>query len=98
MSALGTNSRIENLGERRDLTDAAQALLADKAFGHVYRQLRQQWFNELLDLPHASVKQDELSARLRALDLIPVALAKLLENYRADQQQRAAQERAARHG
>ena len=34
--------------------------------------------------PHASPAQDELAARLRALDLIPTVLAKLLENYRAD--------------
>jgi hypothetical protein len=92
MSALGTNSKIENLSERRELSDAAKALLADKAFGHVYRQLRQQWFNELLELPNAGVRQDELAARLRALDVIPVALANLLENYRVDAQ------RAARNG
>ena len=47
MSALGNTGRIENLSERRELSDAAKALLADKAFGHVYKQLRQQWFNEL---------------------------------------------------
>lgn len=92
MSALGTTSRIENLSERRELSASAKALLADKAFGHVYRMLRQQWFNELLELPHASVKQDELAARLRALDIIPVALANLLDNYRVDAQ------RAARNG
>ena len=92
MSALGQNSRIENLSERRELSAAAKALLADKAFGFVYRQLRQQWFNELIDLPHASVKQDELAARLRALDVIPVALGNLLDNYRVDAQ------KAARNG
>jgi hypothetical protein len=91
MSALGSNSKIEHLSERRELSDAAKALLADKAFGHVYRQLRQQWFNELLDMPHAGVRQDELAARMRALDLIPVALGNLLDNYRVDAQ------RAARH-
>ena len=87
MSALGNTGRIENLSERRELSDAAKALLADKAFGHVYKQLRQQWFNELLDQPHSGVKQDELAARLRALDVIPVALANLLNNYRLDAQQ-----------
>ena len=92
MSALGQNSRIENLSERRELSAAAKALLADQAFGHVYRQLRQQWFNELLDIPHAGVRQDELAARLRALDVIPVALGNLLDNYRVDAQ------RSARNG
>ena len=86
MSALGTTGRIENLSERRELSDAAKALLADKAFGHVYLELRQQWFGQLMDLAHDSPAQVELAARLRALDIIPTALAKLLENYRVDAQ------------
>jgi hypothetical protein len=89
MSALGNREKIENLSERRELSDAARALLADQAFGYVYRQLRNQWFNELLDQPHASVRQDEAAARLRALDLIPVALGNLLGNYRVDAQKKA---------
>jgi hypothetical protein len=92
MSALGSREKVENLSERRELSAAAKALLSDKAFGHIYRQLRNQWFNELLDCPHASVKQDELAARLRALDVIPVALGVLLDNYRLDAQ------RSASHG
>ena len=52
MSALGRTGRIENLSERRELSDAAKALLADKAFGHVYLQLRHQWFDQLMDWPH----------------------------------------------
>jgi len=85
MSALGSDrAKIESLSERRELSAAAKALLSDKAFGHVYLQLRQQWFNELVELPHASARQDELAARLRALDVIPTALANLLENYRVD--------------
>jgi hypothetical protein len=92
MSALNSRDKVESLSERRELSAAAKALLADKAFGHVYRTLRQQWFNELIDLPHASVQQDELAARLRALDLIPVVLGNLLDNYRLDAQ------RAARNG
>jgi hypothetical protein len=89
MSALSSRGNIDSLSERRELSAAAKALLADKAFGHVYRQLRQQWFNELLDQPNASVKQDELAARLRALDLIPLALGALLDNYRIDAQRSA---------
>jgi hypothetical protein len=89
MSALGSRDKLENLSERRELSAAAKALLNDKAFAHVYRQLRQQWFNELMDLPHASVKQDELTARLRALDVIPLALGAILDNYRIDAQRSA---------
>lgn len=84
MSALGNTGKVENLSERRELTDAAKALLADKAFGTVYKTLRNQWFNQLIELPHDCPLQVELAARLRALDTIPTALAKLLENYRVD--------------
>ena len=89
MSALGSREKIENLSERRELSAAAKALLSDQAFAHVYRALRNQWFNELLDTPHAGPKQDELAARLRALDVIPVALGNLLDNYRVDAQKAA---------
>lgn len=86
---LGSRDKVESLSERRELSGAAKALLNDQAFGHVYRQLRQQWFNELVDLPHAGPKQDELAARLRALDVIPLALGALLDNYRIDAQRSA---------
>jgi hypothetical protein len=89
MSALGSREKIENLSERRELSAAAKALLADPAFAHVYRQLRNQWFNELLDTPHAGPRQDELATRLRTLDFIPVALGALLDNYRIDAQRSA---------
>jgi hypothetical protein len=91
MSALGSTGRIENLSERRELSDAAKALLADKAFGTVYLELRQRWFGQLMDEPHAGPKQDELAARLRALDAIPTELGLLLTDYRTDA-------RAARNG
>jgi hypothetical protein len=86
MSALGQSGRIENLSERRELADAAKALLADKAFGFVYRQLYDQWTEQLMGQPHDGPQQAELAARLRALTIIPVALASLLSNYRADAQ------------
>jgi hypothetical protein len=82
MSALGSTDRVENLSQRRELSDAAKALLADKAFGHVYKALRQRWFNQFMDLPGAGPLQDELAARLRALDAIPVELGLLLTDYR----------------
>jgi hypothetical protein len=84
MSALGSRDNIENLSQRRELSDAAKALLADKAFGHAYLELRQLWFGQIMDLPHASPMQDELAARLRALDAIPNELGRILDNYRID--------------
>lgn len=90
MSALGKDwDKIESLSERRELSDAAKALLADKAFGHVYLELRQRWFGQLMEQPHASPVQDEWAARLRALDAIPTELALLLTDYREAAKQRA---------
>ena len=84
--------KIENLSERRELSDAAKALLADKAFGFVYLELRQRWFGQLLEQPHDSPVQRELAARLRALDAIPTELSLLLNDYRV------AAQRSARNG
>jgi hypothetical protein len=84
MSALGSRDKIESLSARRELSDAARVLLADKAFGHAFLELRQQWFGELMDQPHAGPKQDELAARLRALDAIPNELGLLVDNFRVD--------------
>jgi hypothetical protein len=89
MSALGTTGKIENLSERRELSDAAKALLNDKAFGHVYLELRQRWFGQLMQQPHACEEQDELAARLRALEAIPTELGALLNDYRVAAQRSA---------
>lgn len=89
MSAFSNRDKIESLSERRELSAAAKALLADQAFGHVYLELRQRWFGQLLDEPHASDMQNELAARLRALDMIPTELGLLLDNYRVDAQRAA---------
>jgi len=86
MSAFGSRDKIESLSVRRELSAAAKALLADKAFGHVFLELRQRWFGQIMDMPHAGPAQDELTARLRALDAIPTELGLLLDNYRVDAQ------------
>lgn len=84
MTAFGSTEKIESLSARRELSDAAKALLADPAFSHAFLELRQQWFAQLMDCPHAGEQQSELAARLRALEAIPNALGKLTENYRID--------------
>ena len=84
MPGLGSRDKIENLSERRELSDAAKALLADTAFGHAYLELRQRWFGDLQNQPHAGPVQDELCARLRALDLLHVELSLMIDNFRVD--------------
>jgi hypothetical protein len=71
-------SRIESLSERRELSDAAKALLADKAFGHVYRDLYERWYAQLLDAPPASALQADLVCRVKTLELMLVELGLLL--------------------
>jgi hypothetical protein len=92
MSALGSTDKIESLSARRELSEAARALLADKAFGHVFRSLHEQWIVELLSTPHAGPERDELVAALKALDRILKQLGLLLTDYSE------AAKKAARHG
>jgi hypothetical protein len=92
MAALGATDRIENLSERRELSDAAKALLADKAFDYAWTELRKRWFGELIQQPHEGPKQNELAARLRALNAIAEELSAAAEGYRNDLRMKA------RHG
>lgn len=92
MSAFGTDSKLENLSERRELSEAAKALMADKAFGYVFRQLQERLVAQLLLEKTAGPTQDELAARLRALDVILLELGALLTDYRE------AAKRNLRHG
>jgi hypothetical protein len=76
---LKDGSRIESLSERRELSDAAKALLADKAFGHVYRDLYERWYAQLLDAPPGTALQIDLVCRVRTLELLLVELGLLLK-------------------
>ena len=88
MSAFGSTENIESLSERRELSEAAKALLADKAFAYAFLKLRQTWFAQLMEQPHSGAAQDELAARLRALDAIPNELSLIIAGYRHDLAQR----------
>ena len=72
-------SRIESLSERRELSDAAKALMADKAFGRVYRDLYERWYAQLLDAPPGTALQTDLVCRVRTLELMLVELGLLLK-------------------
>jgi hypothetical protein len=78
------NARIESLNERRELSDAAKTLLADKAFGHVYRDLYERWYAQLLDAQPASAAQADMVARIRTLELMLVELGLLREAQRQE--------------
>jgi hypothetical protein len=72
------NARIESLSQRRELNDAAKALLADKAFGHAYRDLYERWYAQLLDAPPGSAAQTSLVAQIRTLEILLVELGLML--------------------
>lgn len=78
------NARIESLSERRELSDAAKALMHDKAFGHAYRDLYERWYAQLLDAPHASALQAQMVARVHTLELMLVELGLLIERTRQE--------------
>jgi uncharacterized protein HemY len=92
MSALSDFDKVTSLSERRELSEAAKALLLDKAFAAAFKQLKQRWWNQVIEQPHAGELQNELIARMRALDAIPTELSAIIESYRHDQAQKA------RHG
>lgn len=82
MAALGSIAKVINISEQRELSDAARALLNDKAFGFVFLKLQQQYVGQILGLPHASPMQDELCVRLRLLETILAELGALLTDHR----------------
>ena len=77
MSVLNASARIESLSERREISDAAKALLRDKAFGKIYRDLYERWYAQLLDAPPFTAQQADLVARVRTLELLVVELGLL---------------------
>lgn len=82
MSALGTTAKVITLSEQRELSEAARALLNDKAFGHVFLTLQQRYVGQLIGLPHGSPIQEELCSRLRTLEIILAELGTLLTDHR----------------
>ena len=82
MTAWDKDRVVENLSQRRELSEAAKALLNDRAFGHCYLDLRQRWFGLLMDEKHAGAAQDELCARLRGLEELLIEIGLLLTDYR----------------
>ena len=78
MNQKDIEKHVQSLSERRELTDAARVLLRDKAFGHVYWSLHERWYNELVHLPHSGPKQDEMVAKLRAIEEFLIELGLLL--------------------
>lgn len=73
---------IQSLSERRELKDAAKALLADPAFSHAFFILRERWYGAILAQPHDGPKQAEAVARLRGLEEMLDELARLIEDKR----------------
>jgi hypothetical protein len=78
------NARIDSLSERRELSDAAKALLADKAFGHAFRAIYERWYAQLLDAAPGSPQQCDLVACIRTLEHLLVELGLLLQTPRQE--------------
>jgi hypothetical protein len=89
MTAKDKEKHVESLSQRRELSDAARALLNDKAFSHVYWTVHQRWFGQLVDQKHAGPMQDEYASRLRAIEDFLLELGLLLPEYAARRDARA---------
>jgi hypothetical protein len=73
------------------LAKEAEGLLANRAFIQAVKDLRMQWFGELMNDKNDGPKVQELVAKLRALEAIPQLLDHLMTNQQFAQrgQQRA---------
>lgn len=78
MTAKDKDKAVESLSQRRELSDAAKALMNDKAFSHVYWTLHERWYGALVQHKHAGPAQDECVARLRAIEDFVIELTLLL--------------------
>ena len=85
MTAEDKEKVIESLSQRREINEAAKALIADKAFGHCWMAMRQELFAQLMAEKRAGPGQDEICAKLRAQEELFARLGKLIENYHAEQ-------------
>jgi len=84
---------MPGLSEKKELSDAAQSLMGDKAFQAAILSLRQRWFGQLLAEEGNTLRQQELCSMLRTLEFLPHELGTLVNDYRKalhDQRPRAA--------
>jgi hypothetical protein len=80
---------MSDLSEKRELSDAAKALMQDKAFQAAILSLRKRWFGELLEESGNTLRQSELCSRLRALEMLPHELGTLVNDYKVAAQKDA---------
>jgi hypothetical protein len=73
---------------RKALSDDAHALLEDKAFLKAIADLRKHWFDELM-IETTPRKQDELVAKMKALEDIPRQILSYVTDERIAQKRRA---------
>lgn len=73
---------MSDLPEKKELADAAKALMADQAFQSAVLSLRKRWFGQLLEEQGATLRQAELCSMLRALELLPHELGTLVNDYK----------------
>lgn len=66
--------------ETKELANEASALLANRAFITAVKELRMQWFGEMMNDKTDGPKVQELAIKLRALEAIPAMLDHLMAN------------------
>lgn len=71
---------MNDLSQKRELSDQAKELLDNKAFTDAILALRKRWFAELME---ASSTEDKLALieRIKALEAIPVELQTKVNDY-----------------
>lgn len=72
---------MNDLSQKRELHEAAKALLDDKAFTEAIKGLRKLWFDELMTAADTAERKLELVAKIKALEAIPGSLQAIMGDY-----------------
>ena len=73
---------MNDLSTKEEFAEAAQDLLDNKAFKQAILELRKRWFDELMTGADTREQRDEMVAKMKALEAIPLELTILVNDYK----------------
>jgi hypothetical protein len=73
---------MNDLSTKKEFAEAAQDLLDNKAFKQAILELRKRWFDELMTGADTREQRDEMVAKMKALEAIPLELTILVNDYK----------------
>jgi hypothetical protein len=74
---------MNDLSQKRELSESAGELTDSKAFQQALLDLRKHWFNELMTAADGTERKLELIAHIKALEIIPAQLKIYIADYKS---------------